>query len=102
MFIFKPKLFLLNPLWNLYSTTHLFPLSYLFLNHYYSDGKWWKVQLQQQWQLWRSEPTLNTWTIVDRPSSTSSDHAANPGANARRQPTIAIYGSKALIKEEKE
>jgi hypothetical protein len=30
-----------------------------------------------------------------------SKHAANPGANARYQPTIAISGSKTLIREEK-
>jgi hypothetical protein len=40
--------------------------------------------------------------FVDHSGSTSSDHATNPGANARRQPTNTIYGSKTLISEEKE
>jgi hypothetical protein len=60
------------------------------------------VQLQQWQQQWYLEPTLNTWAIVDRPSATSSDHAVNPGVNARHQPTVAIYGSMTLINEEKE
>jgi hypothetical protein len=85
----------------IYSRTRLCPLSYIFFNLYYSYGKWRKMQLQQWWQQWRLEPTLNTWAIVDCPSSTSLDHAANLGANARRQPTNVIYGSKTLIKEEK-
>jgi hypothetical protein len=34
--------------------------------------------------------------------SISSNRATNPGANARHQPTDAIYGSKTLIMKEKE
>jgi hypothetical protein len=44
----------------------------------------------------------NTRAIVDPPESTSSHRATNPGSNARHQPIDAIYGSKTLIKKEKE